>query len=79
MIEKMGRQAKTAHRIFDYLETNPIVDIGKTAHALGISFNTASTYINRLVECGILMQTDNAARRRVYAYEDYLAILRKDT
>lgn len=79
IIDKMGRQAKTARLIFDYLEQNPIIDIGKTAHELGISFNTASAYIKRLVECGILMQTNNSERRRVYSYEDYLSILRKDT
>jgi Fic family protein len=79
VIEKMGRQAKTARQIFDYLEQNPIIDIGKTAQELGISFNTASTYINRLVECGILVQTNNSERKRVYSYEDYLSILRKDT
>jgi len=79
MIEQMGRQAKTARLIFDYLEKNPIIDIGKTASELGISFNTASSYINRLVDCGILVQTNNAERKRVYAYEEYLSILRKDT
>lgn len=79
IIEEMGRQAKTARQILDYLEQHPIIDIGKTAHELDISFNTASTYINRLVECGILLQTNNSERKRVYSYEDYLSILRKDT
>ena len=79
IIEDMGRQAKTARLIFNYLEQNPIIDIGKTASELGISFNTASSYINRLVENRILVQTNNSERRRVFAYEDYLSILRKDT
>ena len=75
----MGRQAKTAQLIFNYLEQNPIVDIGKTASDLGISFNTASNYIKCLAENKILVQTNNAERKRVYAYEAYLSILRKDT
>lgn len=79
VIDGMGRQAKTARSIFDYLEQNPIIDIGKTATDLDMSFNTASSYIKRLVSCGILVQTNNAERKRVYAYEDYLSILRKDT
>ena len=79
MINAMGRQTKTARKIFDYLEQNPIIDIGRTATELKISFNTASSYINRLVEIGILVQTNNAERSRVYAYEDYISILRKDT
>lgn len=79
IIDGMGRQARTARAIFDYLEQNPIIDIGKTAIDLDISFNTASSYIKRLASCGILVQTNNAERKRVYAYEDYLSILRKDT
>ena len=79
MIERMGRQAKTTRKIYDYIEQNPIIDIRKTATNLEISFNTASSYINRLVDLGILVQTNNAERKRVYAYEEYLSILRKDT
>jgi Fic family protein len=78
-IEALGRQSKTARILFDYIEKNPIIDIGKTATDLDISFNTASSYINRLVACGILVQTNNAERKRVFSYEDYLAILRKNT
>lgn len=79
IIEGMGRQAKTARLLFDYLEQNPIIEIGKTASALEISFNTASSYINRLVDHKILVPTNKSERSRVYAYEDYLSILRKDT
>jgi Fic family protein len=79
IIESFGRQAKTARLLFDYIEKHPIIDIGKTAADLEISFNTASSYIGRLVECGILIQTNNVERKRVFSYEDYLSILRKDT
>ena len=79
MIETMGRQAKIARIIFDYLEQNPIIDIGRTATDLDISFNTASNYINRLMDRGIIVQMNNTERKRLYAYEDYLSILRKDT
>ena len=78
IIDTLGRQSKTARLLFDYIEKNPIIDIGKTATDLGISFNTASSYINRLIECDILVQTNNAERKRVFSYEDYLSILRKD-
>ena len=78
-LDNMGRQAKTARKIYDYIEQNPIIDIGRTASELDISFNTASSYINRLVDIGILVQTNNAERSRVFAYEEYLSILRKDT
>ena len=78
-IEAMGRAAKNARAVFDYLEKNPIIDIGKTAEELNLAFSTVSLAVNRLVDAGILIQTNNANRNRVFAYEDYLAILRKDT
>ena len=79
LIDGMGRQSKNAHLVFDYIEKSPIIDIGKTASELGISFNTASSYINRLVECGILVKANNTERKRIYSYESYLSLLRKDT
>lgn len=79
LISSMGKASKNAQIIFDYLEKNPIIDTRKTSEDLGISYSTVSRVIAKLEECGILKQTDNASRNRVFAYEDYLEILRKDT
>ncbi len=79
LISGMGRAAKNAMLVFEYLEANPIIEIRKTAEALSITFNTASSAINRLVDAEILAQTTNASRNRTFAYEDYLGILRKGT
>lgn len=79
MISKMGRAAKNAMLVFNYLESNPIIEIGKTAEALGITFNTTSSAVNRLVDSGILVQTSDNSRNRTFAYEAYLDILRKGT
>lgn len=78
-IQKMGRASKTAEMLFAYLEQNPIIDIKKTAADLALSFSTVSGAVKRLVDAGILVQTNNASRNRVFAYEAYLEILRKDT
>ncbi len=79
VIDGMGRAAKTAKALFTYLEQNPIIDIRKTAEALRLSFSTVSGAVKRLEEKGILIQTNNASRNRVFAYQEYLDILRKDT
>ncbi len=79
LISNMGKASKNAQIIFDYLEKNPIIDTRKTSEELGISYSTVSRIIAKLEECGILKQTDNASRNRVFAYEEYLEILRKDT
>ncbi len=79
IIGQMGRASKTAKVIFDYLEKNPIIDVKKTSEELSLAFSTVSSSIKRLEECGILVKTNNANRNRVFVYEDYLHILRKDT
>lgn len=79
IILKMGRAAKNVKHLFNYLEANPIIEIRKTSEALGVSFNTASSAVKRLVDVGILVQTSNASRNRTFAYDDYLNILRKGT
>ncbi len=79
LISSMGRASKNAKAVFDYLERNPIIDIGKTAEKLNLAFSTVSLAVGRLVDAGILIQTNNANRNRVFSYEDYLEILRKDT
>lgn len=79
VIDGMGRAKKTAKALFTYLEQNPIIDIRKTTEALGSSFSTVSGAVKRLEEKGILVQTNNASRNRVFAYQEYLDILRKDT
>lgn len=79
VISKMGRAAKNAMLVFNYLESNPIIEIRKTAEALNITFNTVSSAVNRLADVGILVQTSNNSRNRTFAYESYLKILRKGT
>lgn len=78
-IEKMGRSAKTALKLFTYLETNPIIDIQKTSKDLGIAFNTISDAVKRLCDIGVLEQTSTQSRNRTFAYKEYLDILREGT
>ena len=78
-IAAMGRAAKNVMLVFAYLEANPIIEIRKTAQALGITFNTVSGAVERLSDIGVLVKTNNASRNRTFAYEEYLSILRKGT
>ena len=73
------RQLKNAGKLFTYLEANPIIDITKTAQQLGLAYNTTSRLISAFVKLGLLRQTNTKNKNRVYAYEEYLEILRKGT
>ena len=79
ILPKSNRQKNTIKMVFDYLEMHPIIEIKRIASDLQISFNTASHAIQKLQALGILKETTNALRKRVYSYEEYLKILRKDT
>lgn len=79
IINNAGRTRKTLMKVFNYIEASPIIDIGKTSEDLGLAYNTVASAVEKLIEEGILVQTENIARNRVFAYEDYLDILRKDT
>ena len=74
-----SRQKDNVRRVFDYIEEYPIIDIKKTSLDLGLSYNTVSSIVRKLVDEGILKDTTNNSRNRVFMYEEYLAILKRDT
>lgn len=78
-IEGLGRSAGSARRVYNYIEKNPIIDIRKTSEELGLSFTAVSRAVESLCRLEILRLTETARRNRCFAYEEYLAILRKDT
>ena len=49
------------------MEDNPIIEICKIAEALNVAFDTVSRAVNRLIEKGILIQSDNKRRNRTFA------------
>lgn len=73
------RQRTSVLKVFSYLESNPIIDIQKTATVLEMSYNTVSKAVSILIGDGILEQTDKSGKTKIYSYIEYLDILRKDT
>ncbi|MBO4535459.1 MAG: Fic family protein [Clostridia bacterium] len=74
-----ARSRGNIRKLFDYIEHNPIIETTKTAAALGLSRNGVANYITILRDKGILRPATKSGRAVVYAYEEYLDILRKDT
>ncbi len=73
------RQRSSVLKVFDYIETNPIIDIQKTASALNLAYNTVSKIVILLIEKGILKESDKIGKAKIYSYYEYLNILRKHT
>ena len=78
-ILELGRAKISALRLFEYLQAHPIIDISKTSIALKLTFNTTSKAIKHLINLGILVSTKNTSRNRIFAYREYLDILRRNT
>ena len=73
------RSRRNIMNLLAYIERNPIIETVKTAAALGLSRNGTANYIATLCNKDILRYSAKSGKARVFAYEEYLNILRKDT
>ena len=73
------RSRQNIMNLFAYIERNPIIETVKTAAALGLSRNGTANYIATLCNKDILKYLTKSGKALVFAYEEYLDILRKDT
>jgi len=78
-IEIKGRSGAIRIALFEYLKKNPIIDIGKTAGILNITYNAVSGAVKYFIKLNILSQTANTKRNRTFSYTAYLDILRDGT
>jgi Fic family protein len=76
-IAGFGRGTNTALKLFNYLETSPIMDIQKTAADLGTTFKTVSAAVERLRTADILATAGGKRRNRLFMYDAYLRILKE--
>lgn len=77
IMRAMSRGSSNGVALLALLEGHPIVTTAMVRDNLGVSRTTASNLITEFCELGLLRVTDEAAERyRLFAYEDYLAILR---
>ena len=79
LLPKTNRKKDNLRILFDYIERFPIIDTKRSSAELNVSYNTVSNAIRKLQELDILTETTNSARNKVFAYSEYLDILKKDT
>ena len=80
LFDDLSKRLKTnVLKVFNYIESNPIIDIQKTAASLEMSYNTASKIVSQKEKKGILQQTDKSGKARIFSYSEFLDIFRKDT
>lgn len=76
---KIQKDTDTVKAVFAYLKEHPIVNIGGTAKALGMAFNTVSTALKKLSAAGIVEEKTTKSRDRIFEYSRYLNILKSGT
>lgn len=78
-IARLSRRNDTVSRLFVHLHSCPMITLPSAAESLGVSRGSVSSAVSRLVSLGILSEVTNKARNRIFAYTDYLDILREGT
>jgi Fic family protein len=66
-------------RVHDVLCQRPLSTLKHVAGTTGLSFATASAAMDALASLGIAREFTGRQRNRVYAYDQYLAILYEGT
>jgi Fic family protein len=78
-IESLGRPAASVLRVFQHLQTSPILAIASASEKIGMSFPTVSNSVEHLERLGILKEITGRQRSRLFVYDGYLSILGEGT
>ena len=70
-----GFSSKTPSALVDQLAENPYVTISKAAELLGVAYTTAQRAVEKLEAAGVLVQTGDRQRDRVFCAQAILDIL----
>jgi Fic family protein len=78
-IQSLNRGAATALRVHDLAARFVVVGAPQLADSLGMTAPPIYTAIGRLADLGILREVTGRRRGKLYAYDEYLALLNEGT
>jgi hypothetical protein len=73
----MGRRAKNAHRLLNFLYRNPMVNTSDVMKALEISQVSADKLIKTFQKSGILEEVTGFRRNRLFQFKTYFDLFMK--
>lgn len=73
-ITKLGARSSDAHKIVNYLYSNPVIDAQKIGEIIEKNPQSAYQLINKLENLKILKEITGSQRNRLYLFDDYLEI-----
>jgi hypothetical protein len=68
-----------SQRLLDLPYHRPVVSVSAVAEHLDVTFSAANSLVAKFCDLGILRETTGGARRRRFAYERYVSLLRVGT
>ena len=74
-LEKSGRRVGSLIRVHEALKERPILSLSEACKRTPLSFPTASTAMDQLVQQGLAREITGKRRGRLFVYEKYLSIL----
>ena len=78
-IEKLDRAAATTFRVHEYMQRKPITGIREMEKALGLTYPTVASALDRMKKLRIVTELTGFKRNRVFAYAPYVALLSEGT
>jgi Fic family protein len=78
-VQTLGRASSSAAVVHQFLQKHALTTSGKAASELALSEPTVNSALKHLETLGIVKEITGKQRRRVFAYDAYLEILRRGT
>ncbi len=72
----LGSRAKNAQKLLRFMYATPIVNVRSVEKELGISFSSANRLLKSLTELGVLKETTEDSRNRLFVLEKYVNLFR---
>jgi Fic family protein len=76
-IPTLGRKTSKAQKFLEILFKNPVISAGKVAEQIELSPKAANDLIVDFMHLGILVEITGYKRNRLFAFREYLKILKK--
>ncbi len=78
-IDEHDRSTKSVARVYEQLISRPLLSITEISRLVGVTYPTAASSMEVLIELGIAREITGGLTNRLYAYDEYLAILSEGT
>lgn len=77
-VSAFGKRVVNGQRFLQYLFGKPVVSVGHVRDFLGVTAKSANNLVRLFVNAGILKEVTQRKRNRLFVFEQYLNLLKKD-